>query len=92
MLGGTSSINAMIYQRGHRHNYDQWAQMGNEEWGYADVLPYFKKSEHQENGGDTYHGINGPLNVADLRDPNPLTDAFVQAGIQAGYPRNDDFN
>ena len=92
MLGGTSSINAMIYQRGHRHNYDQWAQMGNEEWSYADVLPYFKKSEHQENGGDTYHGINGPLNVADLRDPNPLTDAFVQAGIQAGYPRNNDFN
>jgi choline dehydrogenase len=92
VLGGTSSMNAMIYQRGHPHNYDEWAALGNEEWGYGDVLPYFKKAENQERGADEYHGVGGPLNVADLRDPNPLTAAFVQAATQVGYSPNDDFN
>lgn len=92
MLGGCSSINAMIYQRGHPTDYDEWAKLGNEEWSYDDVLPYFKKSEHQERGASTYHGTGGPLNVADLRDANPLSKAFVEAGVQAGLKRNHDFN
>ena len=92
MLGGSSSINAMIVQRGSRADYDQWAEMGNEEWGYEDVLPYFKKMENNEDGANRYHGVGGPYNVADLRDPNPLSQAFVEAAVQIGLPRNTDFN
>ncbi len=92
MLGGSSSINAMIYQRGNPANYDEWAALGNEEWGWQDVLPYFKKAQNQERGESPFHGVGGPLNVADLRDPNPLTKAFVQAGMEIGLPYNSDFN
>lgn len=92
MLGGSSSMNAMIYQRGHPADYDGWARLGNEEWGWEDVLPYFKKAENQERGESNAHGIGGPLNVTDLRDPSPLSKAFVEAAVQAGFAANDDFN
>src|SRR5258708_285819 len=92
VLGGSSSINAMIYIRGHRSDYDRWRDLGNPGWGYADALPYFKKSENQEHGASDYHGISGPLRVTELRSPNPLSDAFIEAGQEAGYKRNLDFN
>ncbi|PIY28445.1 MAG: glucose-methanol-choline oxidoreductase [Comamonadaceae bacterium CG_4_9_14_3_um_filter_60_33] len=92
VLGGSSSLNAMIYTRGHPADYDAWAAQGNPGWSYADVLPYFKKSEHNERGGDDFHGTGGPLNVMDLRSPNPFSERFVQAAEQAGYARNADFN
>jgi choline dehydrogenase len=92
VLGGSSSINAMIYIRGHRADYDQWRDLGNPGWGYADVLPYFKKSEDQEHGASEYHGASGPLHVRDLRTVNPLADAFIAAGEEAGFQRNPDFN
>jgi choline dehydrogenase len=92
VLGGCSSVNAMIYMRGHRLDYDGWRNLGNDGWGWADVLPYFKKSENQERGASKYHGTGGPLNVADLRCPSPLTRAFVEACAEVGIPRNDDFN
>jgi choline dehydrogenase len=92
VLGGTSSINAMVYMRGHRRVYDQWLAAGNAGWGYHDVLPLFKRSEHQERGADAYHGVGGPLNVADLRDPNPLSRMFVDAAGTLGLPLNADFN
>ncbi|MCZ6771073.1 MAG: choline dehydrogenase [Proteobacteria bacterium] len=92
MLGGTSSMNAMIYQRGAPANYDAWAAAGNETWGWAGVLPFFLKAENQERGGSRYHGTGGPLNVADLRDPNPLSLAFVGAAAEQGYLLNEDFN
>lgn len=92
MLGGSSSMNAMIYIRGHHSDYDRWRDLGNDGWGFADVLPYFKKAEHQERGPSKYHGTGGPLNVADLRSVNPLSRAFVAAGGALGYPANDDFN
>jgi choline dehydrogenase len=92
VLGGTSSINAMIYNRGHRLDYDHWHDLGNEGWSFSDVLPYFKKAENQERGASEYHGVGGPLNVADLRYVNPLCHAFVEAGVEIGLPRNNDFN
>jgi choline dehydrogenase len=91
-LGGSSSINAMIYQRGHPSNYDGWAALGNRGWSYVDVLPYFKKGEHQERGASDAHGVGGPINVADLRDPNPLSFALVEAARQIGVPTTDEFN
>ena len=92
VLGGSSSINAMIYIRGNRADYDHWAALGNEAWRFADVLPYFKLAQHQAWGESSYHGVGGPLNVASLRDPNPLSHAFIQAGDLLGLPRNPDFN
>ncbi len=92
VLGGSSSLNAMIYTRGHPADYDAWAAQGNPGWSYADVLPYFKKAEHNERGADDFHGTGGPLNVMDLRSPNPFSERFVQAAEQAGYPRTADFN
>src|SRR6266700_2042307 len=92
VLGGSSSINAMIYIRGHHSDYDRWRDLGNPGWGYADVLPYFKKSENQEHGASEYHGAAGPLRVTNLRSPNPLSEAFIAAGQEAGYQRNPDFN
>lgn len=91
-LGGSSASNAMIYTRGHAADYDQWAALGNRGWSYAEVLPLFKRSEHHEGGASDYHGIGGPLNVAQLRSPNVLSEVFVNAGIEAGYARADDFN
>lgn len=92
VLGGSSSINAMIYARGHASDYDAWAAQGNPGWSFADVLPYFKRAEHNERGADALHGQGGPLNVMDLRSPNPFLPSFVEAGVQAGYPHNSDFN
>lgn len=92
VLGGCSSMNAMIYIRGHRADYDQWRDLGNPGWGYTDVLPYFKKSEDQENGPSEYHGAGGPLRVSNLRSPNPLSQAFVDSAEQAGFAANPDFN
>jgi choline dehydrogenase-like flavoprotein len=92
VLGGSSSINAMIYIRGQRSDYDDWAAEGNAGWGWNDVLPYFKRAEHNERGPDEYHGGAGPLNVMNLRSPNPVAATFVQAAVQAGYRHNADFN
>jgi choline dehydrogenase len=92
VLGGSSSINAMIYTRGNRHDYDTWYELGNEGWGFVDVLPYFKKAQHQERGASEYHGVGGPLNVADLRSVNPLSQIFIEAGVEIGLPRSNDFN
>jgi len=92
VLGGSSSINAMVYLRGPREDYDAWAAQGNDGWGFDDLLPYFKKSEHNERGADALHGVGGPLNVMDLRSPNRFASLFVQAAQQAGWPANPDFN
>ncbi|MDD2925584.1 choline dehydrogenase [Rhodoferax sp.] len=92
VLGGSSSLNAMIYIRGQREDYDHWAAEGNPGWSFDDVLPYFKRSEHNERGADALRGSGGPLNVMDLRSPNRFGELFVQAGEQAGYRRNPDFN
>ena len=92
VLGGSSAINAMIYIRGHRSDYELWRELGNTAWGYADVLPYFIKSENRELMSSAYHGSSGPLNVADPRYVNPLTHAFVAAGMELGLPHNEDFN
>jgi choline dehydrogenase-like flavoprotein len=92
VLGGSSSVNAMIYARGHASDYDAWAAAGNPGWSFADVLPHFRKSEHNERGADAYHGGDGPLNVMDLRSPNAYGPVFVEAGKQAGFPENRDFN
>ncbi|HLG64859.1 MAG TPA: choline dehydrogenase [Ktedonosporobacter sp.] len=92
VLGGSSSINIMVYTRGSAHDYQQWSEGGNAGWSYADVLPYFKKAECQQGGGSSYHGETGPLHVADQRSPNILSRTFVEAGVEIGLPRNDDFN
>jgi choline dehydrogenase-like flavoprotein len=92
VLGGSSSINAMCYVRGTPDDYDAWAAEGNAGWGFDDLLPYFKKSEHNERGGDALHGTGGPLNVKDLTSPNRFGPVFVEAAAQAGYPKNADFN
>jgi choline dehydrogenase-like flavoprotein len=91
-LGGSSAINAMVYIRGHRSDYDGWAALGNQGWAYDDVLPYFRKAENNESISDNYHGIGGPLNVADLRTSNPFQDHFLKAGRQLQLPVTDDFN
>ncbi len=92
VLGGSSSINAMIYIRGQREDYDHWAAQGNAGWSWHDVLPYFRKSQHQERGADALHATGGPLNVMDLAQPNRYGPVFVEAGRQAGYAENRDFN
>lgn len=92
VLGGSSSVNAMIYARGHASDYDGWAAQGNPGWSFKEVLPYFKRAEHNERGADAWHGQGGPLNVMDLRSPNAFLPAFLKAGAQAGYPLNTDFN
>jgi choline dehydrogenase len=91
-LGGSSTINSMVYMRGARQDYDQWASLGNSGWSYVEVLPSFKKLEHFERGASDYHGVDGPLNVADPRCVNPLTRAFIEAAVAVGYARNGDFN
>jgi choline dehydrogenase len=92
VLGGSSAINAMIYIRGNRSDYDSWRDLGNTGWGFAEVLPYFKKSENQERGASEYHGTSGPVNVADPRYVNPLTRAFLAAADEIGIAGNADFN
>ena len=90
-LGGTSSINGMVYMRGHARDYDGWRQRGCTGWDYDSVLPFFRKAENQERGADAFHGTGGPLNVAD-QPPSPLAEAFIAAAEQAGIPRTPDFN
>ncbi|RFF28584.1 MULTISPECIES: GMC family oxidoreductase [unclassified Wenzhouxiangella] len=92
VLGGSSSINAMCYTRGHRSDYDEWAAAGNPGWSWEDVLPYFRKSENQARGESDLHGTDGPLSISDLSYTNPLSDVFIQAADQAGFARNPDFN
>jgi choline dehydrogenase len=92
VLGGSSSINAMIYIRGNRADFYHWRDLGNAGWGFADVLPYFKKSENQERGTSEFHGVGGPVNVADPRYVNPLTRVFLAAANEIGIVANPDFN
>jgi choline dehydrogenase len=91
-FGGTSSINGMIYIRGHARDYDQWRQMGLPGWSYADILPYFCRAEDFTDGANVYHGQGGPLHIAWGKSDNPIYAAVVKAGEQAGYPLTDDFN
>ena len=90
--GGSSSINGLLYIRGQHEDYDHWRQLGNTGWAFKDVLPYFRRAEDQQRGADDLHGVGGPLAVSDVCEPHPLCDAFIEAALQAGYPRNDDFN
>ena len=92
VLGGSSSINAMCYIRGHARDYDEWAEAGNPGWSYAEMLPWFKRAEDQQRGASAHHGVGGPLAVQDLRHTNPLSSVFLQATEQAGFARTDDFN
>ncbi|MEV6101728.1 GMC family oxidoreductase N-terminal domain-containing protein [Nocardia sp. NPDC051981] len=92
VLGGSSSMNAMIYIRGTRADYDAWAAAGADGWSYDEVLPYFVQAEDNERGKDAYHGVGGPLSVSDSRSNHPLGEAFLRAAEQAGHIRNDDFN
>ncbi|MFC3814899.1 GMC family oxidoreductase [Lysobacter sp. GCM10012299] len=92
VLGGSSSINAMCYTRGVAGDYEEWAALGADGWDWKSVLPYFRRSERNQRGADALHGDEGPLYVSDLRYSNPLSQAFVEAGHQAGYPLNRDFN
>lgn len=93
VLGGSSSINAMVYTRGNPKDYDGWAALGNAGWAYEDVLPFFKRAENSECfGAGAYHGAGGPLNVAYLRSPSPLNEAFIRAAEACGLPRNPDYN
>ena len=91
-LGGSSAINAMLYVRGQRQDYDGWANMGCEGWDWDSVLPYFKKSESNQWGADAYHGDSGPLQVSDQQTPRPITQAFVEAAHAVGMPLRKDFN
>ncbi len=92
VLGGSSSINGMVYIRGQKEDYDHWRQLGNTGWSYDDVLPYFRRSEDQQRGADDFHGVGGPLAVSDPKEPHPLAEAFLSAAESAGYGRNPDFN
>jgi choline dehydrogenase len=92
VLGGSSSINAMCYVRGQAEDYDGWVSAGNPGWSFAELLPLFKRSQHQQRGASERHGVGGPLCVEDLREPNLLSTVFVEAGAALGWPRNDDFN
>ena len=92
VLGGSSSVNGMVYVRGHASDFDHWAQLGNRGWSYADVLPYFKRAEHWDDGEDGFHGGSGPLRTAGIKSYHPLSRAWLEAGKQAGYPQTADIN
>ncbi|PWG64557.1 GMC family oxidoreductase [Spiribacter halobius] len=92
VLGGSSSINGLIYIRGQHEDFDDWARLGNPGWSWQDVLPYFRRSERQQRGADAYHGSEGGLAVSDVPERNELCEAFIAAGQEIGIPRNDDFN
>jgi choline dehydrogenase len=92
VLGGSSSINGLVYIRGQREDFDDWRQLGNVGWGFEDVLPYFRKSEDQARGANDHHGIGGPLCVSDPTEPHELCEAFIAASAETGLARNDDFN
>jgi choline dehydrogenase len=91
-LGGSSSINGMIYIRGHHGDYDEWRQRGCVGWDWDSVLPYFRKAENQTRGGDAFHGTGGPLQVSDQAEKGELSRAVLEACVQAGIPANPDFN
>src|SRR6476661_1091250 len=91
-LGGSSAMNAMVYIRGHRNDYDHWAALGNTGWSYADVLPYFKRSEDNSELGGEYHGKGGPLHVSGLRSDNPVREIYLQAAREAQFRIREDFN
>ena len=90
-LGGSSSINGMVYVRGHYSDYDHWAELGNDGWSYDEVLPYFRKAEHNKRGADKYHGVDGPLAVSDCEFNYTISNVFIDAAKQAGMPMSDDF-
>ncbi|MGH1543398.1 MAG: GMC family oxidoreductase [Arenicella sp.] len=92
VLGGSSSLNGLLYIRGQAEDYDHWEKLGNKGWSYSDVLPYFIKSENNERGANKYHGADGPLSVANIRVKRKICDLFIDAAEQIGIPRNDDFN
>lgn len=92
VLGGSSSLNGLLYIRGQREDYDDWASAGNAGWDYESVLPYFKKSECQSRGADPYHGADGPLHVSDLRLRREIADRFIEAAKAVGIPENNDVN
>ena len=92
VLGGSSALNGMIYIRGAKSDFDAWAYNGAPGWSYADVLPYFKRSEDYEDGPSEYHGAGGPLPVTHIKEPNPATVAMIEAAAEVGVPRNDDPN
>lgn len=92
VLGGSSSINGLVYIRGQAEDFDHWRQLGNPGWSFADVLPYFRRAEDQERGEDAFHGTGGPLGVTNLRLQHPICEAFIAAAEAAGIPRNPDFN
>lgn len=92
ILGGSSSLNGLLYVRGQKEDYDRWSELGNKGWSYSDVLPYFKKSEDQERGADAYHGVGGPLKVSDLRLRRPIADYFIAGAKDIGIPYNEDYN
>ncbi|HEY5854309.1 MAG TPA: GMC family oxidoreductase N-terminal domain-containing protein [Aldersonia sp.] len=92
MLGGCSSMNAMIYVRGNRHDYDVWAKDGATGWSYDEVLPLFKRTENNSRGRNHYHGVDGPQHIQDLRSPCELTRTMIEAMVETGMPRNPDFN
>jgi choline dehydrogenase len=92
VLGGTSSINGLVYVRGQHEDYDGWRDLGNSGWGYSDVLPYFRKAEDNQRGADEYHGVGGPLSVSDPAESHPLCEAFFEAAEACGYARNPDIN
>jgi len=92
VIGGSSSINGMVFVRGHARDFDHWAESGADGWGYADVLPYFKRMETWHGGASEFRGTDGPLHVTRGPRKNPLFHAFVEAGQQAGYPVTDDYN
>jgi choline dehydrogenase len=92
VLGGSSSINGLLYVRGQAADYDHWRQLGNAGWSYADVLPYFRRSEHRMGPTNAWHGTDGELAVSDVAGGHPLSEAFIAAAEQEGVPRNDDFN
>ena len=92
VMGGSSSINGLLYIRGQAEDFDHWRQLGNAGWSFTDVLPFFRRAEDQQRGADELHGVGGPLSVSDVSEPHPLCEAFIAACEQAGFPRTDDFN
>jgi choline dehydrogenase len=92
VLGGSSSINGLLYIRGQCADFDGWRDSGCEGWGYRDVLPYFRRCEHQERGESEWHGVGGPLHVADFSSRHPLSGAMLEACVQVGIPRSEDIN
>jgi choline dehydrogenase len=92
VLGGSSSINGMVYVRGHAHDFDHWATSGAAGWSYADVAPYFQRMENAHGGERGWRGNSGPVHVTRGRRHNPLYGAFVEAGVQAGFERTADYN